>query len=63
MANGTAIDKLNLQIAELVSRFNPEEIRDILMGTEQSLLADTQQQQQQQQQQARRPAPDTVIKG
>jgi hypothetical protein len=46
---------MNLRIAETITRFQPEEIVEIMLGPEPSMLARSSQQQQQQQQQVRRP--------
>ncbi len=51
----STIQALNLRIAQLVKASKPEEIVDIMLGSELSLLRASQQQQQQQQQQVRRP--------
>lgn len=49
-----AVHRLNLRIAELFRAIEPEDMVEVLAGSEMSLLRLAEQQQQQQQQQTRR---------
>ncbi|MDH6710816.1 hypothetical protein P3T27_007567 [Kitasatospora sp. MAA19] len=54
--DSSTVKKLNVQIAELVKEVRAEDLVQVLMGPEESLLRLADQQQQQQQQQVKRPA-------
>jgi hypothetical protein len=54
----STIERLNLRVAELIKAARPEEIVEIMLGAETSLLRGSQQQQQQQQQQRRQEGPE-----
>ncbi len=58
---GSPIERLNLGIAELIRGSKPEEIVEVMLGQETSLLRVSQQQQQQQQQQRRATLSDEPV--